>query len=632
MISHAHRPTLYPSMRAVPIQGNVPLPRLSDARRSLLAMAIACFAVLLPHQAFGQADTNTSKVLGAPPDDIKIENITDVNSKGDDATSFIGGDGSMYFTRSRDGKNILYISKRIPSTTKGDHSSHWDAPQVFAELPGKQNISSLSVAGDGVTAVLGICNRPDGILESCDIYQAELSAGKIDNIVDLGRPINSEWWEGQPSISQDGQLLFFASDRKGGKGGIDIYMSSKTGEGKWSEPVNLSFNTSGNELSPFIARDNQTLYFSANRLRDGQGGYDIYMTRRIGENEWTEPKNLGPSVNTKKNELFFYVPAAEDAVYFSSDRGAGGDYDLYRVYVQAAPPKPKYVTLTGRLLDGETGKPITRTPEVELTMSNSGAALTNEASGPSYSVKVLAGSLVHVKAGAEAYVTNSMEVQAPATGEQPIVTQDISLSPAHARLYGHVTNVLSKKPVATTVLLEQLAGGVPAASVQSDPTTGAYSFNVNPLITYKLSANVQDYEPWNLNVDIPAGREKLIEVEKEIRLTPARIEHVIVFYDVDKYDLKAETYPKFQHFIQQVKENSYIRIEVNGYTDTVGSADYNQKLSERRAGGVVDYLLSQGVPRDQVAIVKGFGMANPLDPNDPAKNRRVETRIIGKQD
>src|SRR5438094_521490 len=83
-----------------------------------------------------------------------------------------------------------------------------------------------------------------------------------ENVRNLGKTINSEWWDSQPSVSKDGQLLFFASDRKHGHGGADIYMCTRSG-GTWNAPIDLSFNTSGNELSPFIASDNQTLYFAA---------------------------------------------------------------------------------------------------------------------------------------------------------------------------------------------------------------------------------------------------------------------------------------------------------------------------------------------------------------------------------
>jgi len=599
-------------------------------------LTLASFGVRpLAAQPASVPDSSANKVLNAAKGDVRFENLKDLNSLGDDATMFVSpADGSIYFTSSRSGKQVLYSAKRLAPTDDKDHSAHWGAPSVFAELPDKQNISSLSIAGDGVTAVVGICNRPDAILQSCDIYQGQFINGKLDNLTPLGAPINSEWWEGQPCISQDGQLLFFASDRKGGRGGIDIYMCSKSVDGKWGAPVNLSFNTGGNELSPFIASDNQTLYFAANGLSGGMGGYDIYVTHRQGENEWTEPKNLGPAVNSKNNDLFFYVPQNDNSVYFSSDRpGGNGGYDLYRVFVQPPPPKPIYVTLTGRILDAETNQPITSRPEIGISFSNNSQALSNDVTGPAYSVKVLAGSLVHVSAGAENYVSNSLEIQAPSTDAQPVMTQDITLAPSHARIFGHVTNSYEKNaPMKATVVLEQLAGGAPPVSVQTDPATGAFSFNVNPLISYRISTNVPDFEPFEDKIDVPAAREKLISIQKEIRLTPVAVQGFVIYFDVDKSDIKPEELAKIPRFIEQVKVNPSVRFEINGHTDSTGSIAYNQALSERRAKSVEDYLLGQLVPREQIAVVQGYGKSHQLDPNDLAKNRRVEVRIVGRKD
>ncbi len=599
-----------------------------------IAFLLAAVAAWAPLYAQSASDTSTSKVLTAAKDDLRTEELKTINSKGDDATAFISpADGSIYFTSSRSGKQVLYVSKRLPAESASDHASHWSEPQVFAELPAKENISSLSVAGDGVTAVVGVCNRPDAILQSCDIYQGELIDGTLSHLVPLGKPINTEWWEGQPCISQDGQLLFFASDRKGGHGGIDIYMCTRTAEGTWSDPVNVSFNTGGDEMSPYIARDNQTLYFASNRGPGAQGGYDIYVTRRTGENEWTEPKNLGAAVNSKYDELFFYVPPSEDAVYFSSDRPGGeGSFDLYREYVQPAPPKPKYVTLTGRILDAETSQPITSTPEIAIAFSNGGESIPNESSGKEYSVKVLAGSLVHITVGAQNYVSNALEIQAPGSDAQPVLTQDISLTPSHARIYGHVINSYNKQPLKATVTLEQLAGGAAPVTVQTDPQTGAYSFNVNPLISYRISTTVPDYQPYEDKIDVPAAREKLISIEKEIRLTPEAVKGFMVFFDVDKYDITPEERAKFPDFIRQVKENPEVRFEINGHTDSTGSEAHNMELSQNRAKAVADYLLSQGVPKEQIALVQGFGKSQPLDPNNLAKNRRVEVQIVGRKD
>ncbi|MDP4200478.1 MAG: OmpA family protein [Bacteroidota bacterium] len=589
-------------------------------------------------QAESRGDTS-NRILAAPKDDLRVEALMELGSKGDDASCWISPtDGSIYFTSSRDdGKNVIYVAKRVPEQGTG-HGSHWSSPEKFLELPGKENVSSLSVAADGITALLGVCNRHDAVMGSCDIYQGEMGASTVDHLVPLGPQVNTEWWDAQPTISTDGQTMYFASDRKGGHGGSDIYMCERTSDGKWGTPVNASFNTSGDEMAPFIAADNQTLYFAANHLPGGMGGFDIYMTHRNAENSWTEPKNLGPTINSPRDEMFFYVPPAGNELYFSSDRE--GPFRLFHVYVQPPPPKPKFAVLTGRLIDGETHQPLSTTSEI--TISVGGEKMSNDATGSAFKVRVPAGSLVHVDAGADAYVSNTLDWKAPDPADRayssgdPELTKDIVLMPSHARIMGHVSNAFTQKPLKAKVTLEQLAGGAPPVTVESDPANGAFMFNVNPLITYKISATAVDYEPYPtgldpVKVEIPAAREKMITVEKEIHMTPVGIQPVIVYFEFAKFDLKPEEKPKFDHFIQQVKENSYVRIEVNGYADTVGSVEKNMKLSEDRANGVVNYLLSQGVPHDQVAIVKGFGKSQ-ADPNDQAKNRRVEVRIVGKQD
>jgi len=577
-----------------------------------------------------QQDTSSRKSLRGT--DTRIDNITAVNSPTDDATPTVSPDeATLYFTSYRSGKASIYVSHRS--------NEGWGAPQKFLELPEKENISAISLTGDGQFAVLQSCNRQDGILQSCDIYFASVEDGKLGSIKSFGRGVNSEWWEGQPCISQDGQLLFFSSDRKGGKGGIDIYMCAKDESGKWGAPMNLSLNTSGNELSPFISSDNKTLYFAADDLPGGIGGYDIYVSHRLGTNDWSAPKNLGSAVNSKDDELFFGIPPAEDAIYLSSDRSGGaGKFDLYRISPNPVQPTPKVITLLGRVLDAQTGNPIAGIPAVEISLSTTGEVLDNMGSGTSYTATVPLGKLVKIRAEADGYVTASLEVQAPSVIDPNGFIQDIKLTPAKARIDGHVTNVFTHKPLAARVMLEESVNGnfVASGSIETDPNTGAYSFNVNPQRTYRVSTNVKDYEPYSSNVEVPLGKgEAFIKVEKEIRLTPSEIESAMVNFDFNKSDLKKEEAAKMEKFIQQVKENPYVRIEVNGHTDDVGSVEYNEKLSERRAISVEDYLLSRGVPRDQLAIVKGLGKSHPLvnaDTEDArAKNRRVEVRIVGKQ-
>jgi outer membrane protein OmpA-like peptidoglycan-associated protein len=604
--------------------------------RSIVSLALLVFSLIqaYPTSGFGQSDTAKHKVLQTNAADVHTDNIRELNSSENDATPIITADEStIYFTSYRDGgKPAVFVSHRTSKTA-------WGAPTKFAELPGKESISSFTMTGDGQHAFFGCCNRSDGILGSCDIYEADILDGKLGNISTLGKTINTEWWDAQPCVSQDGQLLFFSSDRKHGQGGSDIYMSAKNPSGGWSEPVDLSFNTSGNEMSPMISSDNQTLYFAADNLPGGFGGYDIYVTHRTGQNSWSVPQNLGPAVNSKQDEMFFAIPPGEDAIYLASDRDGGlGKFDIYRITPNIVAPPPAIITLKGSVLDAETGQRVKTQPEIEITLSATSEAMTNGGSGADYTAVVPLGKLVKIRAGAEGYVSGSIEAQTPSTRDPNGFVQDIKLTPSRARIDGHVTNVFSHKPLQTRVKLEEMEEGSPIPkntyTAQTD-ANGAFSFNINPLTTYRISTTVESYDPYSTTFAVPASRETMLKVDKEIRLQPAAIDAVLVNFDFNKSDVKKDEFSKLERFIQQVKENSYVRIEVNGHTDDVGTQEYNEKLSERRAVTVEDYLLSRGVPRDQLAVVKGFGKANPIDTANTdaarAKNRRVEVRIVGKQ-
>jgi outer membrane protein OmpA-like peptidoglycan-associated protein len=601
---------------------------------TFLSLCILLIAGILSQRAAAQPDVS-GRVLERGLSDTHIDNLTNLNSPADEATPFISPDeGTLYFTSYRNtGKATIYKSTRKSLT-------EWNDPVLFLELPGKENISSLTLTGDGKKGILSCCNRPDGIDQTCDIYECDIIGGEIRNIRSLGETVNSRWWDSQPCISDDGSLLFFTSDRKGGAGGYDIYMCSRNADGSWSSPTLLSFCTSGNELSPKISKDNQTLYFASDDISGGAGGYDIYVVYRTGDNQWTQPKNLGASVNSRWNELFFAIPPNEDALYVASDRPGGvGSFDLYRIAPNPAKPKPKFIAFHGKTLDAETGGAVRTQPDVKITTADN-ESLDNTGNAREYQAMAPIGKIVRVNAGADGYVNGKIEVMAPSVFSEEGFSEDIKLIPAKVKIYGHVTNVFTRKPIAATVILEELDASnnvIGSQKVNADPNKGGseFEFDAKVFSKYRIGADVADYEPYRSAVEIPLKREALIRVEKELRLQPSAIDAVMLFFDYDKSDLKDKERPKMDRFIEQVKENPYVRIEVNGHTDDRGSDEYNEKLSARRALTVEEYLLSRGVPRDQLAIVKGFGKSAPLEQGTTeearAKNRRVEVRIVGKQ-
>ena len=219
------------------------------------------------------------------------------------------------------------------------------------------NEGAQSISADGRFLFFTGCNRDDG-KGLCDIYFSQNISGKWSVPVNLGGPVNTRFAEKHPSVSSDGRRLYFASDRPGGSGGLDIWMS-EIKNGVWSVPVNLgdSINTGLNERSPFIHPDNQTLYFSSDGHRN-MGKGDIFYSRMKPDRSWEAPHNLGYPINTFNNELGLIVNASGDEAYFASDRIREKALDIYKfkLYQEARPVPVSY--MKGRVFDANTMKGI----------------------------------------------------------------------------------------------------------------------------------------------------------------------------------------------------------------------------------------------------------------------------------
>jgi len=204
---------------------------------------------------------------------------------------------------------------------------------------------------------------------SCDIFYAFKNGNDWTKAKNVGAPVNTKWWESQPSFSSDGKTLYFVRGTydANGKKVQDIYTSvlkddpEKNGAGgKWTNPVKLSnkINTPYNEESVFIHPDNQTLYFSSDG-HPGMGGLDIFMSRRQPNGQWGDPVNLGYPINTFNDENSLLVSRDGKTAWFASDRAGGyGGLDMYSfdLYEEARPGKTIYVK--GKVYDAVTKLPL----------------------------------------------------------------------------------------------------------------------------------------------------------------------------------------------------------------------------------------------------------------------------------
>ncbi len=223
----------------------------------------------------------------------------------------------------------------------------------------KYNEGAQTISPDGKYLFFTGCNRPDG-LGRCDIYVSHREGKDWGEPYNVGKPVNSEYWESQPAISPDGRTLYFISNRPGGSGGYDIWKSTITDDAKWGPAINLGpeINTLYDENTPFLHADGKTLYFSSDGW-PGFGNKDIYYSRMDDNDKFQKPINLGYPINSFENESGLIVSADGNLGMFSSNLKDGfGGQDIYSFGIPeiAKPLKISYVK--GIVRDKDSKKTI----------------------------------------------------------------------------------------------------------------------------------------------------------------------------------------------------------------------------------------------------------------------------------
>jgi hypothetical protein len=306
-----------------------------------------------------------------------------VNTSEDEYWPSITADGqTLMFTRQE------ATGRSVPKTQEDFYISHFEndkwskAFNAGFPLNSSQNEGAQTISSDGRFMYFTACDKPDG-QGKCDIYYSSFDGNSWSIPINIGPPINTRAWESQPSISANGRMLFFTSNRPGGFGGMDLWYSVLSEEGKWGSPVNLgkTINTPGDEMSPFIHFDGRTLYFSSNGSI-GMGGFDIFFSKMRDDTTWTEPRNLGYPINTYNDEMGLIIDASGQRAYFSSKRDDSHGKDIYSfsVYESVRPDPVSY--FKGKVYEKGTGKLLIASYElVNLTTGHIVVSNTTDVTG-----------------------------------------------------------------------------------------------------------------------------------------------------------------------------------------------------------------------------------------------------------
>lgn len=349
-----------------------------------------------------------------------------VNSASDEYLPSLTADGAtMIFTR-RDGydENFYQSEKK---------DGKWQKAEPLKGVNTPLNEGAQNISPDGSWLVFTACNRrDDGSQGSCDLYWSQLKNGAWTKAVPFSNSINSADWDAQPSISPDGRSILFSSLRPGGQGGRDLWISYRQPNNKWAAPQNLGpgINSPGDEQTPFLHPDGQTLYFTSDGL-PGMGKNDLYLARRQPDGSWGAPQNLGYPINTKAPEGTLTVSLDGHTAYFAAERPGGqGGIDIYSFEMpEAARPQP-VTYVRARVTDAVTGKNLVAKVEFNDLADNRLFTSANTKSDGSFLVCLPAGKDYALNVNKEKYLfySDRFNLSATATFLQPFLL-DIALQP-----------------------------------------------------------------------------------------------------------------------------------------------------------------------------------------------------------
>ena len=524
-------------------------------------------------------ECKAAKKLIANPVKAKIENIGPiVNGTFPDYTPVITADESiMIFTSRREGNVGKNTSSYLDQEEEFPMEDIYQSTKINDKWSEPMNLGTTVNTEDHDAA---IALSPDGNqlfiykdVQKGDIYLSQKKGLDWSKPESLGDKINLEKSSEQScSVTSEGKTLYFSSDRPGGYGGLDIWKSQKI-KNEWSEPQNMGpkLNSKEDEESPFIHPDGVTLYYST-KGKNTMGGYDIVRTT-LEKGGWSEPENLGYPINSVQNDIYFVLSADNQHGYYASYKEGGyGKHDIYMISM----------------------------PQAE-----------------------------DVKAIEVAKANTKVGVGAAGDGQKNIVPVTLTKTKSRVTLLkGVIKDAVTKQPMDANIALLNNKTGQKISEVNSNSATGAYLIILPAGKNYAITVTKPGYLFHSENFDISDTAEYQ-EIVKNVELNKATVGAKIVlrniFFDFDKATLRPESNIEIERLRKVLLEYPTMKIELSGHTDNKGSSEYNKKLSESRAKSVLDYLVKKGISPDRMTAV-GYGFDRPMAPNETDAGRQLNRR------
>jgi outer membrane protein OmpA-like peptidoglycan-associated protein len=626
-------------------------------------------------------ECNTAVALMSVPRSITVQNFGSIiNSKFTEYNPVVSADESvMAFTalrpntgKTRSGDKFIeevYISYN-------DQGS-WSEAKVIP-IASEYNVGTAGISPDGQKMIIFMGSTTD----PGSLFQVSKSGDGWGKPALIAPTINTpKFLESTASITPDGKTIYFASDKAGGLGGLDIYKTTLQTNGTWTSPVNLGapINTKANEDAPFIHPDQKTLFFTSEG-HNSMGGRDIFMTKLVKDKEWTTPENMGYPVNTTANDNYFTLIADGTRAYFSSDRKGGmGGQDIYYLNMPEESANIPLTMIKGKILNAETGKPLPTkiylidnqtnkkldfvyNPDPETgnylvilpPAKNYDMVIESEGFLPytlninvpnqdyfyelyqMISLKtikqfdVVVGQEVQVK---NAFYDTHQEVKADLrkTHEAKLVKE------GNVDVYDMMLDLMAAKDEAGIEYLVGLISHKDAVdAVNFDDATNE-NIEVANRTYYYDESDESKFEQKNVGgkvifslptMLVAEEAKKQKDMQKKVTTVDKGIlnRNAKVYFDAGRSDLKPEYNAELDKLLDILNKYPDLGIEISGFASAEGSEELNRDLSNKRAIAVLDYLNHRGVVRRRI-VAKGYG-ATKDDTATKEEGRRVELRIV----
>lgn len=621
---------------------------------------------------------NNAVIQMTNPKEVKIRNLgPGVNTKYTEYSPVVSADESVLaFTALRPNKGKTRSNEDFIEEVNISYNSsgNWTQPEKI-EIVSNYNVGTAGLSADGQHMLIFI----GGANNTGNLYQIDKSGDKWSQPTTLGNKINDvRHLESTASITPDGKKLFFASDRAGGYGGLDIYFSEKLPSGEWGTPVNLGANVNSkyDEDAPYIHPDQYTLFFTSNG-HNTMGGKDIFVSR-LFDDGWNEPENMGYPINTTADDNYFTLTADGRKGYFSSDRiGGQGGQDIYSMDIPETEVNIPLTMVKGRILDGETGKALPT--KIYMIDNESGKKLDfvyqPDPKTGNYLIILPPAKNYDMIIESEGFLPYTLNINVPGQTYFYELYQQISLKTIKQFdvVVGQSVEVKNAFYDTHEDAVTDIRQTHEAALISND------SIDVYDLMTDLIAANDKegiDYLTSLIYMKNPiddinfTGKGQLEAAERvyyydesdeskfekkvidgnEIFSLPTMFvtqeaekqkmkknsvqnydkailaEVTKVYFEVGKSELKSQYHNALDKVLETLKKYPSIGIQVSGYASVEGDDKLNRELSNKRAIAVLDYVNQKGVVRRRIKA-RGYG-ATKDEKSTKEESRRVELKLV----